>query len=156
AGRLGPFASAIACAWCEGRMPGRRRSSRSSSRASCVPSCSCPRNRNRCRWKWRLRESSPFDPAPSANTSPTLDLSVTLGRLTLRNPILVASGTFGYAREMAGLVDFARLGGIIPKTVTHKPRKGNPPPRTVETPSGMLNAIGLDNDGIDHFIAHHL
>src|SRR5947207_13810938 len=85
-----------------------------------------------------------------------VDLAVTLGRLHLRNPILVASGTFGYAREMAGVVDFARLGGIIPKTVTRHPRAGNPPPRTIETPSGMLNAIGLDIDGIDHFIAHHL
>lgn len=81
---------------------------------------------------------------------------VTLGRLHLQNPILVASGTFGYAREMDGVVDFAKLGGIIPKTVTKLPRIGNPPPRTVETPSGMLNAIGLDNDGIDHFISHHL
>ena len=85
-----------------------------------------------------------------------MDLSVTLGRLRLRNPILVASGTFGYAKEMAGAVDFAQLGGIIPKTVTRQPRAGNAPPRTVETPSGMLNAIGLDNDGIDHFIQHHL
>jgi dihydroorotate dehydrogenase (NAD+) catalytic subunit len=84
------------------------------------------------------------------------DLAVTLGRLRLQNPILVASGTFGYAHEIEGIVDFARLGGIIPKTVTRQPRAGNPPPRTVETPSGMLNAIGLDNDGIDHFIAHHL
>src|SRR5215210_4404275 len=84
------------------------------------------------------------------------NLSTTLGRLTLQNPILVASGTFGYAREMAGVVDFAQLGGIIPKTVTKAARTGNAPPRTVETPSGMLNAIGLDNDGIDHFIAHHL
>ena len=83
-------------------------------------------------------------------------LAVTLGRLQLKNPILVASGTFGYAREMAGLVDFSKLGGIIPKTVTREPRIGNQPPRTVETPSGMLNAIGLDNDGLDHFIAHHL
>jgi dihydroorotate dehydrogenase (NAD+) catalytic subunit len=57
---------------------------------------------------------------------------------------------------MAGLVDFAKLGGVIPKTVTAQPRIGNPPPRTVETPCGMLNAIGLDNDGIDHFLAHHL
>src|SRR5204863_6953309 len=63
---------------------------------------------------------------------------------------------FGYAREMAGVVDFARLGGIIPKTVTRHPRAGNAPPRTIETPSGMLNAIGLDNDGIDYFITHHL
>src|SRR5688572_11238254 len=85
-----------------------------------------------------------------------MDLSVTLGRLRLRNPVLVASGTFGYAREMAGAIDFARLGGIIPKTVTRQPRIGNTPPRTVETPSGMLNAIGLDNDGIEHFIRHHL
>jgi dihydroorotate dehydrogenase (NAD+) catalytic subunit len=84
------------------------------------------------------------------------DLTTTLGRLTLRNPVLVASGTFGYAREMAGLVDFARLGGVIPKTVTAQPRIGNPPPRTVETPCGLLNAIGLDNDGLDHFLAHHL
>ena len=85
-----------------------------------------------------------------------MDLSVTLGRLRLKNPILAASGTFGYAQEMAGIVDFARLGGIIPKTVTRQPRAGNPPPRTVETPSGMLNSIGLDNDGLDYFIRHHL
>lgn len=85
-----------------------------------------------------------------------MDLSVSLGRLRLANPILVASGTFGYAREMEGVVDFRRLGGIVPKTVTRQPRAGNPPPRTVETPSGMLNAIGLDNDGIEHFLAHHL
>src|SRR5713226_7225653 len=84
------------------------------------------------------------------------DLTVTLGRLHLRNPVLVASGTFGYAREMAGIVDFAKLGGIIPKTVTRLPRIGNTPPRTIETPSGLLNAIGLDNDGIEHFIEHHL
>src|SRR5258707_15778731 len=57
---------------------------------------------------------------------------------------------------MDGVVDFGQLGGIIPKTVTRHPRAGNAPPRTVETPSGMLNAIGLDNDGIDHFIQHHL
>ncbi|MBI1914747.1 MAG: dihydroorotate dehydrogenase [Planctomycetes bacterium] len=85
-----------------------------------------------------------------------IDLSVSLGRLRLKNPILVASGTFGYAKEMAGVVDFARLGGVIPKTVTRHPRAGNAPPRTFETPSGMLNAIGLDNDGIDHFIHYHL
>lgn len=85
-----------------------------------------------------------------------IDLAVTLGRLHLNNPILVASGTFGYAREMAGIVDFAHLGGIIPKTVTRHPRAGNTPPRTVETACGMLNAIGLDNDGIEHFLHHHL
>src|SRR5918999_4886430 len=93
---------------------------------------------------------------PASGGLSMADLSVTLGRLQLRNPVLVASGTFGYAREMAGVVDLGRLGGIIPKTVTRQPRIGNRPPRTVETASGMLNAIGLDNDGIDHFIAHHL
>ena len=70
--------------------------------------------------------------------------------------MLVASGTFGYIREMAPFVRVERLGGVIPKTVTFQPRPGNPTPRTVETASGMLNAIGLDNDGIDHFISHHL
>jgi dihydroorotate dehydrogenase (NAD+) catalytic subunit len=83
-------------------------------------------------------------------------LDVTLNRLRLANPILVASGTFGYAREMKALVPFHRLGGIIPKTVTPKPRLGNPPPRTIETAAGMLNSIGLDNDGLDAFIARYL
>jgi dihydroorotate dehydrogenase (NAD+) catalytic subunit len=85
-----------------------------------------------------------------------IDLRVKLGRLTLDNPVLVASGTFGYVREMAPFIRIERLGGVIPKTVTYLPRAGNPTPRTVETASGLLNAIGLDNDGIDHFIAHHL
>lgn len=85
-----------------------------------------------------------------------MDLSVRLGRLTLANPILVASGTFGYARETTSFVDLKRLGGIVPKTVTSQPRAGNRPPRIVETASGMLNSIGLDNDGIDHFISHHV
>lgn len=83
-------------------------------------------------------------------------LVVQLGRLRLPNPILVASGTFGYAREMAGLTGLDRLGGIIPKTITPAPRSGNPPPRTVETTAGMLNSIGLDNDGIEQFIDRHL
>lgn len=83
-------------------------------------------------------------------------LAVALNRLKLKNPILVASGTFGYAREMAAYVRYDRLGGIIPKTITPLPRLGNPPPRTVETPSGMLNSIGLDNDGLEQFINQHL
>jgi dihydroorotate dehydrogenase (NAD+) catalytic subunit len=87
---------------------------------------------------------------------PSVDLSVRLGRLSLANPVLVASGTFGYAREMAGLVDLSRLGGILPKTITQEPRAGNAPWRTIETPAGMLNSIGLDNDGIEAFIANHL
>jgi dihydroorotate dehydrogenase (NAD+) catalytic subunit len=85
-----------------------------------------------------------------------VDLSVQLGRLQLANPILVASGTFGYAREMEGLVDLGRLGGILPKTITKLPRAGNTPWRTIETAAGMLNSIGLDNDGIEAFIEHHL
>ncbi len=83
-------------------------------------------------------------------------LTVSPNRLTLKNPVLVASGTFGYAKEMTAFVDFAELGGIIPKTVTPQPRPGNPPPRTVETASGMLNSIGLDNDGFDQFVAEKL
>jgi len=83
-------------------------------------------------------------------------LAVQLGRLRLANPITVASGTFGYAREMAGMVDMSRLGGILPKTITQYPRPGNPPPRTVETTGGMLNSIGLDNDGIEAFIEKQL
>ena len=85
-----------------------------------------------------------------------VDLQVTLGRLQLKNPVLVASGTFGYVREMERMVRLERLGGVIPKTVTFHPRAGNPTPRTVETASGLLNAIGLDNDGIAHFREHHL
>jgi dihydroorotate dehydrogenase (NAD+) catalytic subunit len=83
-------------------------------------------------------------------------LAVTLNRLQLANPILVASGTFGYAREMQAFVRFSRLGGVIPKTVTPLPRIGNPPPRTVETAGGMLNSIGLDNDGLEAFLEKHL
>ena len=85
-----------------------------------------------------------------------LDTAISLGRLELRNPVLVASGTFGYVREMASFVRLERLGGVVPKTVTARPRAGNATPRTVETASGLLNAIGLDNDGLDHFRAHHL
>jgi dihydroorotate dehydrogenase (NAD+) catalytic subunit len=89
-------------------------------------------------------------------TAPAIDLSVSLGRLSLANPVLVASGTFGYAREMAGIVDLSRLGAILPKTITQEARPGNVPWRTVETSAGMLNSIGLDNDGIEAFVAHHL
>ncbi|MFO0943528.1 MAG: dihydroorotate dehydrogenase [Pirellulales bacterium] len=85
-----------------------------------------------------------------------IDLTVQLGRLQLRNPIMVASGTFGYAREMEKLVRLDRLGGILPKTITLNARPGNAPWRTVETASGLLNSIGLDNDGVDYFIENHL
>jgi dihydroorotate dehydrogenase (NAD+) catalytic subunit len=92
----------------------------------------------------------------SVRSVAVLDLQVTLGRLELKNPVMVASGTFGYVREMAGMVRLARLGALIPKTVTFHARAGNPTPRTVETASGMLNAIGLDNDGIAYFRTHHM
>lgn len=85
-----------------------------------------------------------------------MDLSTQLGRLRLPNPVMVASGTFGYAREMVPFVDCSRLGAILPKSITRDPRPGNRPWRTVETSAGLLNAIGLDNDGIDYFVSHHL
>ena len=85
-----------------------------------------------------------------------MSLSVSLGSVKLPNPILVASGTFGYAKEAARLLDLSRLGGIVPKTVTVSPRPGNKPPRTVEATAGLLNAIGLDNDGIDEFVEKKL
>ena len=96
---------------------------------------------------------TPASPAPTGSPS---RLAVSLGRLRLPNPILVASGTFGYGREMTGFVDLARLGGIIPKTVTPQPRKGNVPWRTVETAAGLLNSIGLDNDGVETFLERQL
>jgi dihydroorotate dehydrogenase (NAD+) catalytic subunit len=95
---------------------------------------------------------SQSDRPASPSPPPVQDLSVSLGRLRLANPIMVASGTFGYGREMTGFVDLARLGGIVPKTITPLPRQGNVPWRTVETSAGLLNAIGLDNDGIDSFL----
>ncbi len=79
------------------------------------------------------------------------DLKVTLGDIELQNPVITASGTFGYASEFEGLVDLDRLGAIIVKGLSLQPTKGNPPPRIVETSCGMLNAIGLENVGIDAF-----
>lgn len=81
---------------------------------------------------------------------------VKLGTLTLKNPILSASGTFGYGQELAPFVDLSQLGGIVCKTVTRYPRAGNPPPRTCETPAGILNAIGLQNVGIEKFLSEKL
>jgi dihydroorotate dehydrogenase (NAD+) catalytic subunit len=80
-----------------------------------------------------------------------VDLAVTLGPLALRNPVLVASGTFGYGDEYAHVVDLRALGGVVTKTVTVRPRAGNPPPRIAETPAGMLNSIGLENVGLERF-----
>jgi dihydroorotate dehydrogenase (NAD+) catalytic subunit len=83
-------------------------------------------------------------------------MAVAIGGLTLRNPVMTASGTFGYAREFSLLVDLNRLGAIIVKGLAMTPVKGNRPPRIVETPCGMLNAIGLENVGIDVFEAEKL
>jgi dihydroorotate dehydrogenase (NAD+) catalytic subunit len=79
------------------------------------------------------------------------NLKIKLDAIELQNPVMSASGTFGYAREFDGLVDLDRLGAIIVKGLSLHPTKGNPPPRIVETPCGMLNAIGLENVGIDIF-----
>ena len=79
-------------------------------------------------------------------------LEVQLGPLRLKNPVLSASGTFGHSLEMSPFVDFSKLGAIVLKTVTPRPRPGNPPPRLFETASGLMNSIGLENHGIDAFL----
>jgi dihydroorotate dehydrogenase (NAD+) catalytic subunit len=81
------------------------------------------------------------------------DLRVQVGSLILRNPVMTASGTFGYAREFENLINLDKLGGIIVKGISLQPKAGNPPPRVVETACGMLNAIGLENVGVDRFIS---
>src|SRR4051812_14588954 len=80
------------------------------------------------------------------------DLSTTLGPLALKNPILSAAGTFGYGLESEEFFDVRLLGGVVTKTLTLAPREGNPAPRVVETPSGMLNAVGLQNVGVEAFV----
>ena len=87
---------------------------------------------------------------------PYPDLRVNIGSLELQNPVMTASGTFGYAREFEDLVNLHRLGGIIVKGISLEPRAGNPPQRIVETPCGMLNAIGLQNVGVERFIAEKM
>ncbi len=82
------------------------------------------------------------------------DLNVNIGGLKLKNPVMTASGTFGYGEEFADFIDLSRLGGIIVKGTTLHHREGNPYPRMAETPSGMLNAVGLQNKGVDYFIEH--
>ncbi len=84
------------------------------------------------------------------------DLTVNIGGIELKNPVMTASGTFGYAKEFEPLIDLDRLGGIIVKGLSLTPTKGNPPPRIVETPAGMLNAIGLENVGLDRFLTEKL
>lgn len=83
-----------------------------------------------------------------------VNLKVNIGNLPLKNPVLTASGTFGYGKEFSDFIDLNKLGGFIVKGTTIDHREGNPYPRMVETPSGMLNAVGLQNKGVDYFIEH--
>ena len=85
-----------------------------------------------------------------------VDLSIKLGNLHLRNPVLVASGTYGWGQEYGDLLDASQLGGLVTKAVTLRPREGNPPPRLVETSCGLLNSIGLANVGVEAFIREKL
>ena len=84
------------------------------------------------------------------------DLSIKIGNTTFKNPIFVASGTFGYGTENPELVDVSNIGAIVTKSITLNPREGNPPPRIVETPSGMINSIGLANIGVDKYVSEML
>ena len=84
------------------------------------------------------------------------DLSVKLGPLELKNPIMPASGTFGWGEEFEPYVDLSKLGAIVPKSITLEPVEGNPPPRTAETPCGMINSIGLQNPGLKVFLQKHM
>ncbi len=88
--------------------------------------------------------------------TPAVDLQVSIGSLTLKNPIMTASGTFGYAKEFEPYVNLHRLGAVVVKGISLLPRAGNPPPRIVETSCGMLNAIGLENVGVDRFISEKM
>jgi dihydroorotate dehydrogenase (NAD+) catalytic subunit len=83
-------------------------------------------------------------------------LAVQVGRVDLRNPVMLASGTCGYGMDMADVLDLSKVGGFLTKGISVEPRAGNPPPRVVETPSGMLNAIGLQNVGVEAFISEKL
>ena len=81
-----------------------------------------------------------------------MNLSVKIGDLVLKNPVMVASGTFGYGEEYSSLIEINMLGAVVTKGISLEPSPGNPPPRIVETPSGMLNAIGLQNVGFQSFV----
>jgi dihydroorotate dehydrogenase (NAD+) catalytic subunit len=85
-----------------------------------------------------------------------VDLSLSIGGLRLRNPVMTASGTYGKGLEFRPFYDVARLGAVVVKTITTRPRAGNAPPRLVETPGGLLNSIGLENPGIDEYVAVYL
>ena len=98
----------------------------------------------------------PKEEAVQPRTTPSVNLAVEVAGIRMQNPVLTASGTFGYAQEFEKYFDLNRLGAIVVKTITRLPRPGNPSPRIVETPAGMLNAIGLQNVGIEGFIREKL
>ena len=107
----------------------------------------------------RERSPSPVDGdtgavEPGATVGP--ELTTTIGSFRMRNPVMLASGTVGYGPEYAGLVDFGAVGALVTKTITRLPWAGNAPPRLCETPGGMLNAIGLENVGLDRFLSEKL
>jgi dihydroorotate dehydrogenase (NAD+) catalytic subunit len=85
-----------------------------------------------------------------------VNLAIEIAGIRMKNPVMVASGTFGFGKEYAEYLDLNKLGAIITKSITLKPREGNPPPRIVETPGGMLNSIGLQNEGVKYFLENHL
>ena len=108
------------------------------------------------------RNDSEFMKRPSMKRKMNLSTTckpmmvVNIGGLTLKNPVMTASGTFGYGEEYAPYLDIDRLGAVIVKGISLEPRAGNPPPRIMETPCGMLNAIGLENPGVNIFINEKL
>lgn len=103
----------------------------------------CRMKNAECRMKKERKKSKP-------------DMRVHIAGIAMKNPVMAASGTFGYGREYAGLVDLNRLGAIVVKGISLKPEKGNPTPRLVEAHSGLINAIGLQNPGVDDFVANYL
>ena len=99
---------------------------------------------------------SDLNPQSAIHNPQSYSLAVDVGGIIMKNPVMTASGTFGYGQEFASLVDLNRLGGIIVKGLSLKPSGGNPPPRTVEACGGMLNAIGLENVGLEAFVREKL
>lgn len=85
-----------------------------------------------------------------------IDMKVDIAGIRMKNPVMTASGTYGFGREYAKFYDLSKLGGIVVKGLTLEPRKGNKPPRIAETPAGMLNSVGLQNPGVDYFLKEEL
>ncbi len=103
-----------------------------------------------------IHQKNPITKSLNHQITKFSNLSIKIGSLILKNPVLLASGTCGYGAELDGLLDLDQVGGIIVKGISIKPRPGNPPPRLVETPCGLLNSIGLENVGIESFLRDKL